>query len=420
MRFETHVAFRYLRGKRKNRFVSLITVISIAGVSVGVITLIVVMSVMTGFDMALREAVIGNRAHLTIHESGGAAIGAPDEMARQIEAIAPEIVASAPVSQITVILGKKTGGEMAFSGALLVGIDNEREQKVTRLAENLTAKDGRTLGEGRLPDDLEIVLGCGLAREAGADVGDYVQVLAPRQVVSPLGFKPRPVWLEVTGISQARMSDFDRYYAFISLATAERLAGARGVQAIHCKLTDAFLADAVAGRIERQLGLRAITWYESQEGLFASVKQSRFALFVILVFIILVAAFNITSTLIMVVMEKRRDIGILRTVGVSTPSVLLLFVIEGLFIGLTGTALGVVLGALLAHNLNPVAGFVARLAGIELFNSQIYYFDYIPAAVMPLDVLRVAAAAVLLTLVSTLYPAWSAARLAPIDALRSE
>ncbi len=421
MRFESYVASRYLRGKRKSRFISLITVISIAGVSVGVITLIVVMSVMTGFDIALRDTIIGNRSHLIIQERGKSTIGAPEEVIKQVEALCPEIVASGPLTQIEAILRTKFGSHEEFSGAFVVGVDPVREQNVTQLADNLTHKNGRIFGEGRLPGEKEIVIGYKIAMKIGARVGTEVQVFTPRQTVAPMGLRSgRGVWLTVSGISQAQMSDFDMYFAFVDIATMELLTGNKGVEQIHCKLRDPFLADSVASKIDRELGLRATTWYESQEAFFGALKQEKFMMFIILAFIVLVAAFNITSTLIMVVMEKKRDIGILRTIGVSRGSVLVIFVFEGLFIGLSGTFLGVASGTLLAYNLNPVAEFVAGLFGLDIFNSQIYYFDRIPVAVVPWDIAWITISAVILTFVSTLYPAWSAGRLDPVEALRYE
>jgi lipoprotein-releasing system permease protein len=198
------------------------------------------------------------------------------------------------------------------------------------------------------------------------------------------------------------------------------LTGRNGFDGIHVRLGDPFQAEDVARRIEHALGFRAITWYENQINFFSALRQEKLAMFIILVFIVLVAAFNISSTLMMMVMEKERDIGILRTIGVSAGSILRLFVFEGLLIGLSGTLLGVVLGTILAYNINPVAEFLAWVFNVDLFNSQIYYFDRIPTQVVPGDVLRITVSAIVLSFISTLYPAWSASRLNPVDALRYE
>jgi len=423
VRFETFVAARYLRSKRKNRFVSLITIISVAGVSVGVIALIVVMSVMTGFDIALRATIIGNRAHLTITPRHGGSMDNPDEVISQIQALCPEVVAGGPIVQSEALLqnGKYT------TGAFIVGVDPQREQHVTDLAENLTNRGGRSLGRGRLPGDKEIVLGYRLANRIGAVVGSEISVLTGKPTVTPFGIKEgQRLWLTVSGISQAKMSDFDELYAFVDIPTARMLTGRRGADGVHLKLTSPFLAERVAARIDREITdgarplYRTVTWYESQEAFFEALRQEKLAMFVILAFIILVAAFNITSTLIMIVMEKRRDIGILRTLGASSASILLLFILQGLMIGLSGTFIGVVLGTILAYNINPVAEFLAGLFGLDLFNSTIYYFDGIPVAVIPFDIFWITVSAVVLTLLSTLYPAWSAARVNPVDSLRYE
>jgi lipoprotein-releasing system permease protein len=417
LRFETYVALRYVRGKRKNWFISLITFISIAGVSVGVIALIVVMSVMTGFDNALREAIIGNRAHLTIFSRTGQPLTDYKQVMEQVKELSNDITAIGPIIQIEALLRYAD----VTTGAYVVGVDPELEKHITDLEENLSTRGGRQFGRGSLPGDKEIVLGYRLAQRLGVTLGDEIAVLCDRNTITPFGLRRgSQIWLRVCGISQAKMSDFDMAYAFVNLETARLLTGREGVDALHAKLSNPFLAEKIAHTIMTTTEFHAETWYESQQAFFDALRQEKLAMFIILTFIILVAAFNISSTLIMIVMEKRRDIGILRTLGAGAYSILRLFVIQGLIIGVTGTAIGVVFGTLLAYNINPVAQFLAWLFQVDLFNSVIYYFDGIPVAVVPSDIAAIALSAVALTFLSTLYPAWSAARLNPVDALRYE
>jgi lipoprotein-releasing system permease protein len=425
MWFEGFVALRYLRGKRKNRFINLITIISIAGVAVGVITLIIVLAVMTGFQMALRETIIGNRAHISILRGQGLVFeGDYRAVMREIEEAAPEIQASGPFIQVQALLEARSGGGKVgrtTTGAYIIGVDPGLESNVTQLAQNLTLTEGRTYGAGALPGEKEIVLGYVLANSLGVNIGDKVAVYTPKDKPSPFGTqRAQQLVLTVSGISQAKMSEFDTVFAWVDIPTAEMLTGNTGVDGIHVRLPDPFMAEEVARRVEHLLGYRSITWYENQMAFFEALRQEKLAMFIILVFIVLVAAFNISSTLMMMVMEKQRDIGILRTIGVSAGSILRLFVAEGLIIGLSGTFLGVILGTILAYNLNPVAEFLAMIFNIKLFDSQIYYFDRIPTKVVPGDVFRITIAAIILTFVSTIYPAWSAARLNPVDALRHE
>lgn len=419
MPFELFVALRYLRGKRKNRFVSLITVISIAGVCVGVMALIVVMSVMTGFDNALRETIIGNRSHVDFRPKDNEPILDYQEGIRLLKQASPEIVAGAPVIVTESLLQR--GG--STTGGIVLGIDPDLESNVTDLAQNLTQNDGRNYGQGKLPGDKEIVLGYRLASRIHANVGDDIIVYTAKSKSTPFG--PRggsSLSLTISGISEARMSDIDMVYAFVNMDTAHKLSGRDGADSIRCKLSDPNLAEQVKVKIEETPGLPYYgeTWYESQREFFGALQQEKVAMFIILAFIILVAAFNITSTLIMIVLEKQRDIGILRTLGVSGPSIIWLFILEGLLIGLSGTFTGVVLGTFFAFYINPIAGAIAWALGVDLFNSTIYYYDRIPSDVVPYDVAWITISAVILSFISTLYPAWSASRLTPVDALRHE
>lgn len=417
LRFEGYVAARYLRGKRKNRFVSIITVISVAGVCVGVMALIVVMSVMTGFDNALRATIIGNRSHLTVYERTHRLMFDHEQCMRDILAQNPEIEAAGPVVEIEALL--KNGGYT--TGALILGVDPELEKKVTDLGTNLEQSDDRPFARGGLPGEKEIVLGYRLANRIRASVGDEIAVITSKPGISPLGMqRASSIYLKVAGISQARMSDFDMLYAWVDIPTARMITGSDGVDGVHAKLSDPFLADEVSTRINEGLPYDAETWYENQQAYFAALEQEKLVMFIILTFIVVVAAFNITSTLIMIVMEKRRDIGILRTLGTGTGQIIQIFIIEGLLIGVTGTALGVVCGTLFAYYVTPIAEFLAWVLNVDLQTSNIYYFDGIPSDIVPYDVFVITCSAILLSFLSTLYPAWSAARLNPVDALRHE
>lgn len=414
---------RYLRGKRKNRFVNLITIISVAGVSVGVMALIVVMAVMEGFDRELIGTIMGNRAHIQVYNSSGGPIADPEDVIERIEAACPEIIASGPFTEIWTLLEPMGGGEDAAEPARVIGVDVDRETAVTQLADNLTEKNGRTAGYGELPGKWEIVLGYRLAYKLAVMPGDNIYLYMLSKRPNPFGSgEIGRVMLTVSGISQAQMSEFDEIYGYIDMETAAKIKRLIGAEGIHCKIEEPFQAEAVSTRINDQFRgeLTAMTWYDTQRVYFDALKQEKVVMFIILLFIVLVAAFNITSTLIMVVMEKRRDIGILRTLGVSGAAVIRLFILEGLYIGLSGTLVGVVMGTVLAYNLNPVAEVIAAILGVNLWETQIYYFDRIPSAVVPRDIAIVTACSVLLTFLSTLYPAWSASRLNPVDALRYE
>lgn len=421
MKFEAFVAMRYLRGKRKNRFVGLITIISTAGVSVGVMALIVVLGVMTGFDEEFTAAIMGSNAHLQVYDAYGDPFENPDTVIEDLKKKVPEITAAGPYTVVKAVLrrGGTTGQD--YAAAFVVGVDIARERLVTDIEENLSDKRGRTQSAGALPGKGEIVLGYILANTLGVFVGDEVAVITPRDSPSPLSSNPiQQKWLTVSGIAEAQFQEADTLFSYVTLETAAQIKGQHGVDGIHCMLQDPMKAGEIAKRINAEMGYHATTWYESQRFFFEALQQEKVAMFIILMFIVLVAGFNITSTLIMVVMEKKRDIGILRTLGVSTQSIIILFMIEGLYIGLSGTLAGVVGGIIFAQYINEIAAGIAYMLGIDLFNSIVYHFDHIPMSIHYSDVFAITLSAVLLTFISTLYPAWSASRLDPVDALRYE
>ncbi len=413
MRFELFVGFRYLRGKRKNSFISIITLFSVFGVMIGVMALIVVLGVMTGFDNKLYEIVLGTTSHIVVTGDGGIR-----EYEPLIEAIKemPEVVDAAPFFAGQVLIrsdDRLTGAADRVTGAAVRGVLAEEEQKVTNFAEYL---------RGELSDG-GIVLGTELARKLYVRPGDKVRVISPYFVSTPFGEKPYTKILEVTGLYRSGMYEYDSLSSFVTLAEAQRLFGVKGtISGIEVKIEDPYTAGAIAQAIARDLEYEytARSWMEMNRTFFAALRHEKIIMAVILILIIVVAAFNIASTLIMVVMEKTRDIGILKSIGAPASSIMTIFVIDGLMVGGVGTALGVIFGYALANSLDSVVNLMGQMFGIELFPSTIYYFDKIPVATSIEDTCWIAACAMFICFVASIYPAWQASRLKPVEALRYE
>jgi lipoprotein-releasing system permease protein len=361
---------------------------------------------MTGFDRKLLKTVLGTTSHIVVSGDGG--IQEYEHVIRTVRQV-PGVVEAAPFFAGQVLLRS----EANVLGAALRGVIPEEEQKVSAFAEYL---------RGELSDN-GIVLGTELARQLRVMVGDTVQVISPYFVSTPAGQVPYKKALTVTGFYGSGMYEYDASFCFVTLAQAQRLFGVEGtIAGIEVKINDPFQAGAVAGMIAAKLGgnFWARSWMDLNRTFLAALRHEKIIMAIILVLIIVVAAFNIASTLIMVVMEKTRDIGILKSIGASMGSVMTIFIIDGLLVGSIGTVLGVVFGYALANSLDSVVNFMGRVLGIELFPSSIYYFDKIPVDTSVFDTCWIAGSALALTLVASLYPAWQASRLHPVEALRYE
>lgn len=412
-RYELFIGTRYLRSGRSNRFISFISTISMAGVAIGVAVLIVVLSVMNGFEQEVRTRMLSLTPHATLSAFGE---GMPNwrwvaERATQH----PEMVAAAPYveDQALLIAGDKT------SGAAVAGVLPEEEVKVSAVPALMQqgAFDALTPGE------YGIVLGNELADALGVAVGDRVVMATSQPVITPAGITARMRGFKVVGVFSARVYEYDRNLAYIHLQDAARLYRMGDeVTGLRLKMTDMFAAPRVVREIAVSLGggYRVFDWTRENESFFRAIQITKSIMFLILVMIVAVAAFNIVSTLVMVVKEKQSDIAILRTVGAAPRSVLAIFLTQGIAIGVIGTAIGVLLGVVVALNIETLVHALERLLGTQFLNAQLYFISDLPARVQWPDVLKIAATAFGLCCLSTIYPSWRAARIQPAQALRHE
>ncbi len=414
MSYELFIGLRYLKAKRKQTFVSLITIISIAGVMVGVTALIVVLAVMNGFKEDLREKILGVTSHVVISSFEGT-ISNYRRVAAKVEGVAG-VTAATPFVYAQVMISSRR----AVSGAVVRGIEPETAVKVISLSTNL--RDG-TLAELEVEDDAGdrggtpgIILGNELAKNLGVVRGEPVTVISPVGRLTPLGQVPRSQTFRVVGVFDSGMYEYDSTLAYVSLRTAQRFLGIGDrATGIEVKVDDVYEADGVAKSLSRVLGgypYWSRDWMRMNRNLFSALKLEKIVMFIILTLIILVAAFNIVGTLIMVVIEKTRDIAILKSMGATRRSIMKIFMIEGLVIGLLGTLLGLLGGYGLCK-------LLATYQFIEL-PQDVYYISTLPVKMEPLDVTLIALAAIIISLVATVYPAWQASRLDPAEAIRYE
>jgi len=418
MKYEWFIGLRYLKAKRKQTFISIITVISIAGVLVGVMALIVVLAVMSGFEKTLKEKILGTQAHLHLLKATQEGLDQYQEVTRRVEET-KGVASAAPFIISQVMLSSESN----VFGVVLKGIDPDRVGRVTELANNLKAGSLEDLKGGKEGDPPGIILGIELAKHLSVSLNDSIQVISPLGTVTPMGMMPKMKRFRVRGIFYSGMYEFDNTMAYVSLESAQKFfsMGDR-VTGIEIKTNDIYKVKEIGREIRRKMGFPFWTkdWMEMNRNLFSALRLEKIAMFIILVLIVLVAAFNIISTLIMVVMEKNKDIAILKSMGASSSSILKIFTIEGGVIGVVGTILGTILGLGAAFNLETITDFVERLFGFKILSSDVYYIDKLPSQVNPMDVTLIVLTAVLISLLATLYPAWRASKLDPAEALRYE
>jgi lipoprotein-releasing system permease protein len=419
--FELFVARRYLTAKGKDTFLSVITLISVGGVAVGVMALVVVMSVMNGFEIDLREKILGTTAHITVLHIGREGISDYQAIAAKVEKV-KGVEAVAPFVFVEGILSSKYDS----IGAIIRGVDMESHRKISTIEDKIVegtmdfdvAKESPLepkLG-GFVPPEDGIVLGVELARNLGVDLNDTVTLISPQVIWNPLApVPPKMKNFRVVGIFDVGMYEFDSSLAYIDLKTAQEFLGIpHKVNGLEVKVADVFDAPAVSARINDAVGLPyfARDWTVTHEQLWAMLSLEKHTMFVILTLIILVAAFNILSTLIMIVIEKTPEIGIMKAMGATNGAVVRIFILEGLIIGAVGTGIGLAAGLV-------VCRVLAQYQFIKL-PAEVYALRTLPVIVEPWDIALICIVALAISVAATIYPAWRAARLEPVEAIQHE
>ena len=412
-RYEFLIGRRYLRSNRGNRFVSFISTISMLGIAIGVAVLIVVLSVMNGFEREVRGRILSLTSHAAI-SAFGAGLSDWQGTAAKI-GDHPEVVASAPYieAQALLMAGSKS------SGAMVTGVLPDYERKVTSITEKMAQGSFEELKAG----GFGIVLGVELAKALNVSLGDRVVVVTPLRKTTPVGVMPVYRAFKVVGIFDAAMYEFDRNLAYINLKDAARLYRmGDDVTGVRLKLTDMFLAPHLVRELALSLGggYYIDDWTRKHANFFRSIQLTKSAMFLILLLVVAVAAFNIVSTLVMVVKDKRTDIAILRTIGASPRGILTIFMTQGTAIGFIGTVAGVALGVLISVNLETLIHGLEAVLGVHFLDAKVYFISDLPATVQWPDVIKISVTTFLLCSLSTLYPAWRAARTQPAQSLRHD
>jgi lipoprotein-releasing system permease protein len=410
--FERAVAGRYLRARRGERFVSVIAGFSLVGIALGVATLIIVMSVMGGFQVDLLNRILGFNGHLGVY-GAGAPLQDYDALAARIRAV-PGVVSAAPVIDGQVLLSGPRGQS---AGGLVRGIEPGDFSQMNAIK----------IRSGSLADfkgEDAIAIGVGLAGKFGLGVGDELTLVSPQGAATAFGTIPRVRAYQIAAIFQVGMNEYDTSFVFLPLEAAQIFFQSPGaVTQIEVRVADPEQVGAVRADIAQALAgtpVRIVDWRQNNNSFFAAVKVEQNVMFLILTLIILVAAFNVISSLIMMVKDKTRDIAVLRTFGAGRGAVMRIFLMCGASVGVTGTLVGVILGVLFCLNIETLQHWVEAATGASVFNPEVYYLTHLPARLNASEVIQVVLMALGLSLLATLYPSWRAARTDPVEALRHE
>jgi lipoprotein-releasing system permease protein len=408
---EFFIGLRYTRAKRRNHFISFISLVSILGIAVGVTALITVISVMNGFDKELKDRILGMVAHATVEGVDESVREWPQALNR-VEGN-PHVLGAAPyVEREAMLQGERV------SGSIVRGVLPEYEPRVSEI--------DRKMVQGRLdelqPGKFNIILGSELAMKLGVGVGDFATVITPEVSTSPVGVQPRFKRFKVSGIFEVGMQEYDGALAVVAMKDAETLYRLDGPSGIRLRLDDMFLAYSVARDLSGQLGqaYRVSDWMQGHSNFFKAIAMEKKVMFLILSLIVAVAAFNLVSTLVMLVTDKQADIAILRTLGQTPRSIMGVFMVQGVLVGTLGIVLGVGFGVVLSLNLSSIVHWIEHSFGVTFLSADVYYISELPSDLQWTDVGWITVTAFLFCIVATLYPAWRAARIQPAAALRYE
>ncbi|MCD6459939.1 lipoprotein-releasing ABC transporter permease subunit [bacterium] len=408
--YEFFVTFRYLNSKRREKFVPFITMCSLLGIAISVMTLIVVISVMSGFERDLKTKMISMNSHITVESTTGRGISQYHGLMDTLNKM-DHVIGAAPFIAGEALLRTSSGAK----GIILKGIDYALEDKVSSLESFVKKGSYQLSAKG-------VLVGNEMARYFGLRVGDIVVINIPMKSATSFGMMPRELKCTVDGIFSSGLYDFDMNCVYMGIETYQKFMGTDKISGINVQLDDFDKAFAVKKKIVQKLGFPyyARTWIERNKNLFRAIQTEKVVMFIILVVAIVIAAFNISSTLVMTVMEKTKDIGILKSLGATPGSIMKIFLFQGVIVGVLGTFLGVSAGYFIVVKIDQIADLVSRLFGFEVFPKDIYLFDSIPAYISASDTVIIAVSAVLISTAAAVYPAWKASILRPVEALRYE